>query len=91
MIIIHIEGDDILVAPMVTEGYYRDIYLPKGFWKDQLRRISWTGPYWLRHYNIKDHEVRPAASLILVMMGETNQGSKTIYLNKNIKTMCTKK
>ena len=75
---------------MVTDGVFRDIYLPKGFWHDQLRRISWTGPMWLRQYDVREHEVRPTATLISVIMGEINQGSKTIYLNKNIKTTYTK-
>ena len=51
-------GDDILVAPMVTPGLFREIYLPKGFWRDQLRRVSWRGPRWLERYEIQQEEVR---------------------------------
>lgn len=50
-------GDKILLAPMVTAGDHRDIYLPFGHWRDQLRRVTWTGPKWLTRFEIAEHEI----------------------------------
>jgi len=37
-------GDDLLVAPVIVQSARsRDIYLPAGLWRDELRaRIMWT-------------------------------------------------
>ncbi|CAH0390714.1 unnamed protein product [Bemisia tabaci] len=46
-------GEDILVAPIVEQGAVsRDIYLPKGQWRDEAKadRPVHTGPVWLRNY-----------------------------------------
>ena len=49
-------GDSILVAPVLEEGALtRDIYLPKGSWKDEVAAahnldIIHTGPIWLVGY-----------------------------------------
>lgn len=46
-------GEDILVAPVLQKGAKsRDIYLPKGYWKDQVRNESEIikGPVWLHGY-----------------------------------------
>lgn len=44
-------GEDILVAPVLVEGMVsRDIYLPRGEWKDENNGGSHTGPVWLYGY-----------------------------------------
>lgn len=51
---IHIEfllGDDIIAAPVVQEGaVVRDVYLPKGEWKDGNTNEVHEGPKWLMAY-----------------------------------------
>ena len=43
-------GDDILVAPVLTEGAVeRDIYLPRGKWETR-EGVAYDGPTWLRSY-----------------------------------------
>lgn len=45
-------GDELLVAPVLEKGSTnRDIYLPSGKWKDELRDTTLSGPLWLRGYN----------------------------------------
>ncbi|XP_065224579.1 myogenesis-regulating glycosidase-like [Planococcus citri] len=54
-------GEDILVAPVVQQGARsRDIYLPKGYWKDEVKKDSEIieGPVWLYNYPA-DIEVLP--------------------------------
>ncbi|XP_037041892.1 myogenesis-regulating glycosidase-like [Bradysia coprophila] len=44
-------GEDILVAPVLVEGMVsRDIYLPRGVWKDENTGDTLTGPTWLYSY-----------------------------------------
>ena len=46
-------GEDILVAPVIKDGARtRDIYLPKGEWRDENKPGAPTidGPIWLRNY-----------------------------------------
>nr|XP_018910486.1 PREDICTED: uncharacterized family 31 glucosidase KIAA1161-like [Bemisia tabaci] len=46
-------GEDILVAPVLEQGATsRDIYLPKGQWREEVKpdRPVVTGPTWLRNY-----------------------------------------
>ncbi|KAK7870752.1 hypothetical protein R5R35_009900 [Gryllus longicercus] len=46
-------GEDILVAPVIVEGAVtRDIYLPRGVWKDEATPANGliVGPVWLRDY-----------------------------------------
>ncbi|XP_046625895.1 myogenesis-regulating glycosidase isoform X1 [Neodiprion virginianus] len=44
-------GEEILVAPVVEEDVVqRDIYLPKGSWKDAVTDDIHTGPLWLKNY-----------------------------------------
>ncbi|XP_046486854.1 myogenesis-regulating glycosidase isoform X2 [Neodiprion pinetum] len=44
-------GEEILVAPVVEEDVVqRDIYLPKGSWKDAVTDDIYTGPLWLKNY-----------------------------------------
>ena len=41
-------GSNILVAPVLTQGAtQRDIYLPKGLWREQGRGDILEGPKWL--------------------------------------------
>lgn len=50
-------GDDILVAPVLERGAVsRDVYLPGGQWKDQLRGDIKQGG-WYRNYMAKLHEL----------------------------------
>lgn len=51
-------GTDILVAPIVHEGQrQRDIYLPTGFWHDELRQTNIRGGKWLRNYPVELNEI----------------------------------
>ncbi|XP_035829387.1 myogenesis-regulating glycosidase [Aplysia californica] len=51
-------GDDLLVAPIVVEGARkRDIYLPKGQWRDMLRKEAIDGPVFLRDYTVAIDEL----------------------------------
>ncbi|XP_015190744.1 PREDICTED: uncharacterized family 31 glucosidase KIAA1161 isoform X1 [Polistes dominula] len=44
-------GEKILVAPVIEEGAIsRDIYLPKGLWRDASNNNSYIGPGWIRNY-----------------------------------------
>ena len=46
-------GDDILVAPVLTQGAVtRDIYLPRGRWVDEAApsKPIRAGPIWIRNY-----------------------------------------
>lgn len=48
-------GEDLLVAPIVNQdAYHRDIYLPKGIWKDELNSENGyiQGPVWLHDYEV---------------------------------------
>ncbi|KAK6175698.1 hypothetical protein SNE40_014099 [Patella caerulea] len=51
-------GDEVLVAPVIEQGKRsRDIYLPKGKWKDVLRGGIQEGPKWLLNYKAKLSEL----------------------------------
>lgn len=51
-------GSEILVAPILVEGLrQRDIYLPTGFWRDELRQINIRGGKWLRNYPVELNEI----------------------------------
>ena len=50
-------GDNILVAPILTNGTERNIYLPEGSWLDKLRNTLYTGPQWLQRYQAALNEV----------------------------------
>jgi alpha-glucosidase (family GH31 glycosyl hydrolase) len=44
-------GDDLLVAPVLTEGMLiRDIYLPEGCWRDWWSGAEFAGGRWLRGF-----------------------------------------
>ncbi|KAL3851704.1 hypothetical protein ACJMK2_015431 [Sinanodonta woodiana] len=47
-------GDTYLVAPVLCEGMAaRDIYVPKGFWRDMYHDDTGVqGPTWLRNYKV---------------------------------------
>ena len=45
-------GDSLLVAPILDKGAVkRDIYLPKGNWKDGYNSSTYSGPIWLKNYD----------------------------------------
>lgn len=51
-------GSDIIVAPIMNENQkQRDIYLPNGIWRDELRKVIVRGPKWYRNYTIELKEV----------------------------------
>lgn len=44
-------GERILAAPVMDEGAVsRDIYLPRGTWRDGVNGETVEGPIWLRDY-----------------------------------------
>ncbi len=46
-------GDDLLAAPVLEPGAVsRDIYLPRGLWRDEVDPLHpiFTGPLWIRGY-----------------------------------------
>lgn len=44
-------GEDLLVAPVLQKNATtRDIYLPRGVWKDEVKGDRIKGPIWLRDY-----------------------------------------
>lgn len=44
-------GDDIISAPVVEDARdERDIYLPKGTWKDGNTNVIHKGPKWIMDY-----------------------------------------
>lgn len=46
-------GNDIIVAPVVEEGKTeRDIYLPHGWWKDEILAQVIRGGKWMRKYQV---------------------------------------
>nr|QHC34070.1 target of brain insulin-like 2 alpha glucosidase [Platynereis dumerilii] len=46
-------GNDVLVAPIILpERTHRNIYLPKGTWKDMLRNKIIRGPIMLKDYSV---------------------------------------
>lgn len=51
-------GSEILVAPILSEAQrQRDIYLPSGFWHDELRQTNLRGGKWLRNYPVELNEI----------------------------------
>ncbi|RUS76714.1 hypothetical protein EGW08_015517 [Elysia chlorotica] len=51
-------GNNLLVAPVLEQGQRkRDIYLPQGLWKDELRGATLTGKKWLRNYRAELSEL----------------------------------
>ena len=46
-------GNDILVAPIVEPGKTeRDVYLPHGWWKDEILAQVIRGGKWMRKYQV---------------------------------------
>lgn len=46
-------GDSLLVAPITDRGSRsRDIYIPKGEWRDNLQKRQISGPVTLRNYEV---------------------------------------
>ncbi len=51
-------GDTFMVAPIVANNArHRDIYIPKGYWKDKLRGNMVRGPTWLKQYKVDLFEI----------------------------------
>ena len=51
-------GDDLLVAPVVQQGATsRDIYLPAGRWRDELRNEDIDGGRWYNDYRVELDEL----------------------------------
>ena len=47
-------GDDLLVAPVLEVGAHeREVYLPKGIWKDGIDGSLRKGGRWIHHYKTK--------------------------------------
>lgn len=59
-------GDELLIAPIITENTrYRDVYLPKGNWKDELRNELISGGKTLSNYYLDLHEVAIFRRIVL--------------------------
>lgn len=51
-------GQDLIVAPILNEGQrQRDIYLPSGLWRDELKQIHIRGSKWLTNYTVGLKEI----------------------------------
>ncbi|CAG7823847.1 unnamed protein product [Allacma fusca] len=51
-------GNDILVAPILRfNATDRDIYLPKGKWRDELDGSNTKGEKWLHHYRVRENQI----------------------------------
>ncbi|ODM99434.1 hypothetical protein Ocin01_07257 [Orchesella cincta] len=51
-------GEDIIVAPILrSNSTERDIYLPRGIWKDEVERSSTKGERWLHNYKAKHNQI----------------------------------
>ena len=47
-------GDEILVAPIIVKGATkRDIYIPDGTWRDELKGENVIGKDWLKDYKVE--------------------------------------
>ena len=54
-------GDKYLVAPVLCEGTegitQRDIYVPKGIWRDIISNTIIPGPKWIHGYQVNQNEI----------------------------------
>ena len=50
-------GDDLLVAPVLTQSRSRDVYFPSGTWQDQVSQRSYVGPSWQRDLQVSLNRV----------------------------------
>lgn len=51
-------GEDIIVAPVIRPGEVeRDIYLPKGIWRNEMDGSPTKGEKWLHHYRVKENQI----------------------------------
>jgi hypothetical protein len=51
-------GGDILVAPILNQNVTeREIYLPKGRWRDEMDGSSTKGERWIHHYKLRPHQI----------------------------------
>lgn len=68
-------GNDIIVAPILVQNKrYRDIYLPIGLWKDELRQQLIDGGRWMRNYRVDLYEIawfsRQKEESLMIMPGD---------------------
>lgn len=56
-------GDDLLVAPVMNDEGFRDIYLPKGQWMNIFTGETYDGECWLRNEEFGLHEM-PVYALV---------------------------
>ena len=54
-------GDRYLVAPVLCEGKAgiakRNIYVPKGYWRDIVSNTLIPGPKWIKDYQVRQNEI----------------------------------
>ncbi|XP_013404277.1 myogenesis-regulating glycosidase [Lingula anatina] len=51
-------GETLLVAPILEKSKKtRDIYFPKGIWRDEIQRNSITGPKWMKNYLVELNQI----------------------------------
>lgn len=51
-------GEDIIVAPILKQGEEeRDIYLPKGIWRNEMDGSPTKGEKTLHHYRVKENQI----------------------------------
>jgi len=51
-------GEDVVVAPVLhADVEERDIYLPKGMWKNEIDGSPTRGEKWLHHYRVKENQI----------------------------------
>lgn len=80
-------GEDILVAPVIEPSVRsRDIYLPRGIWRDEVNKDSEPikGPLWLYNYPV-DLETLPYFTKIKDIDDSKNSArSLAVYTNSLI-------
>ena len=53
-------GNDVIVAPILCEGKAgiaeRNIYFPKGIWRDSFSKALINGPIWIQYYKVMQNQ-----------------------------------
>lgn len=78
-------GEDILVAPVLVEGMVsRDIYLPRGIWKDGNNGEAHTGPVWLYSYpanlSVLPYFTRSGSAILISKLSSTIIALLAVFL-----------